>query len=195
MSKIESKPFTSKTITDIMGEDDGEDKQELGNIHVRKMYKNGDGTYTVACENYVILSHYDRDRGYTFTYRYTDIPVFRIKSDATVVWATAIKKKQKSYNDAAYFLSYASQQIGDDLYIVFNGHKEEMTRKMSNPDNAMVYLTTIDSKGTQKSQPLFSTKEIDYTVVPKSNFMLDNDKFVMLTVDGLKYRYARIDLK
>lgn len=191
---VASKAFTQQTINDILGEDEGEDKAEIGNIHVRKMFHNNDGTYTLACENYVILSHYSRDNGYTFSYRYTDIPVFRIKDDASVVWATAIKKKQVSSNDAAYFLSYVAQPVGDNLEIVFNGNKNEMTKKMSNPDNAMVYLTTIDAAGKQTSKPLFSTKEVDYTVVPKSNFLLDGNRIVMLTVDGLKYRYARLDL-
>lgn len=194
VAKMSSKPFTQKNITDILGEDDGDDKAELGNIHVRKAFTNPDGTFTLACENYVIISRYDRDHGFTFHYRYTDIPVFRIKDDATIVWAMAIKKKQKSYNDGAQYVSYVSHMTGDNLQILFNGNKNDMTGKMKNPDNAMVYRATVDKNGAMTSQPLFSTKEIDYTAVPKSNFLYDENSIILLTMDGLKYRYARVDL-
>ncbi len=193
LSKKAFKDFTSAVIESILGED-AEDKPELGNIHIRAAYKNANGSYTLLTENFSIVTSSGSSGSMSFSYRYTNIPVFNIKEDASVAWSTVVKKKQVSANDGARYLSFAHQQVGDEIYLVLNGNRKDMASRMSNTDNAMVYIVKIDAKGDKTINPLFNTKEIDTTLLPKTTKKFDDKTLLFMSNDGLKYRFGKISL-
>ncbi len=196
LGKKSAKDFTEKVIGDVLGSDEDADKKpELGNIHIRKVFPNSDGTYTIVAENYQILTGKGDYGSINFSYHYYDIPLFRVNDDASIEWATAVHKKQKSSNDGANMLSCVCQYSNDNIYLIFNGGRKAMEKMMWNPDNAMVYCSKIDGTGKVTSSPLYSTKETDFTVVPKTSYLLSDNQIVLYTVDGLKYKFARVDLK
>jgi hypothetical protein len=166
----------------------------LGNIHIRAAYKNKNGTYTLLTENFSIVTSSNSNGTINFSYRYTNIPVFNIKEDASVAWSTVVKKKQVSVNDGARYLSFAHQQVGDDIYLILNGNRKDITARMGNTDNAMVYVVKIDSNGEKTINPLFNTKEIDTTLLPKTTKKFDEKTLLFMSNDGLKYRFGKINL-
>ncbi len=193
LSKKSSKDFTPAVIQSILG-DDAEDKPELGNIHIRTAYKNNNGSYTLVTENFSIVTSSGSNGSMNFSYRYTNIPVFNIKEDASVAWSTVVKKRQVSSNDGARYLSFAHQKAGDDIYLIMNGNKKELSQRMGNTDNAMVYIVKVNSTGELSTNPLFSTKEIDTTLLPKTTKIFDDKTLLFMSNDGLKYRFGKITL-
>jgi hypothetical protein len=129
-----------------------------------------------------------------FSYRYTNIPIFNIKEDASVAWSGVVTKKQVSSNDGARYLSFAHQRAGDNIYLILNGNKKDISQRMANKDNAMVYIVKINGAGEISTNPLFSTKEIDTTLLPKTTKKFDDRNLLFMSNDGLKYRFGKITL-
>ncbi|HAP00499.1 MAG TPA: hypothetical protein DCQ93_01115 [Bacteroidetes bacterium] len=194
VTKKANKDFTPTVISSILGDDEGDDDPEIGNIHIRKVFSNTDGTHTLVAENYVIITNYNNN-SFNFTYRYYDASIFRIKDDASVVWSTAVHKKQKSINDGAKFLSFVSQDVDGNVVLIFNGHKDDPAKKLTNIDNAKVYVAKVDASGKQTVEALFSTKEMDTQAQPKTSYLMNGNEIVLYCMDGLNYRFAKVTLK
>lgn len=194
ISKKANKDFTSTVLASILGTDDGDDDPEIGNIHIRKVFSNSDGTHTLVAENYVIITR-NNNNSIEFVYRYYDASIFRIQDDASVVWSTAVNKKQKSFNDGAKFLSFVCQNVDGNIVLIFNGQKDDPTKKMANINNAKAYLTKVDAKGKQTTEALFSTKEMDTEAQPKTSYLLNGHEIILYCMDGLAYRFAKVTIK
>jgi hypothetical protein len=193
LSKKSFKDFTPAVIESILG-DDADDKPELGNIHIRAAYKNNNDSYTLLTENFSIVTSSNSGGSMNFSYRYTNIPIFNIKEDASVAWSGVVTKKQVSSNDGARYLSFAHQRAGDNIYLILNGNKKDISQRMANKDNAMVYIVKINGAGEISTNPLFSTKEIDTTLLPKTTKKFDDRNLLFMSNDGLKYRFGKITL-
>ncbi len=194
VTKKANKDFTSTVIASILGDDEGDDDPEIGNIHIRKVFTNDDGTHSLVAENYIIMTR-SNNNSIEFVYRYYDASIFRIRDDASVVWSTAVHKKQKSISDGAKFLSFICQNVKGNIILVFNGHKEDPTKKMVNINNAKAYITKVDATGKQSTEALFSTKEIDTEAQPKTSYLLNGNEIIIYCTDGLAYRFAKITVK
>lgn len=185
--------FTSAHAAAIVGEADDDDEPEISNLHLRNIYKNTDGSYTLIGEMYTILTSYSNG-GWSFSYRYTNIVAIRMTDDGVFRWITAVVKKQKSTNDGARFLSYTSQQVGDNIYLIFNGNKKDVTKAMLNPEQANAYAATLDANGKMTLKTLFNANEEDTKMLPKASFLLDNGKIVTYNIDGKQFRFGFIKL-
>lgn len=136
----------------------------------------------------------------TYHYYYNDIIVISISPDGKIEWKEKIAKRQHSTNDSGYFSSYVLMVDDDKLRFIFNDNGENLfykdgdkihnfTRKLK---RAMVSMVTMDSRGVQKREALFTALESGVLVRPKVSEQVSDDELVIYGQWKKYYRFAKM---
>jgi hypothetical protein len=120
------------------------------------------------------------------------ILVFNITRDGKVGWVKPIPKKQLTFGDGALFSSVISEMSKGNLYLIYNAHKDDVTKTMSNPGTSVSYITKISSTGEEKTERLFNSKEEATVMTPRINYKPGGDRIIIHNVKGKNFKLAEI---
>lgn len=109
--------------------------------------------------------------------------------DGKVDWGEKVIKRQSC---GTGFASFASIVQGDKLHLLFNDHhknannntKEKYKRLERNKGNSNLVMVTLDAKGDQKKEVLFTAEDKDCWAQPRHNWLISPNEMVILGVDS-----------
>lgn len=175
-------------------------KYNLDNIIIKDT-----GGAVLIGEQYFINTSTSMSDGKMYTnyhYHYNDIMVINISSEGKIEWAEKIPKKQVSINDGGFFSSYALSVIKDKLYFVFNDHPknrsytgQEKLYTYNKPSKSEVVLVTLNHKGEQTKETLFSVKEKNIISRPSVCEQISENEMILFGQKKKTQRLAKISFE
>lgn len=145
------------------GKDVSRLEYDLNNIVTR----DDGGAILIAEQFYQFTTSYVTSDGgsrSTTTYNFNEIIIISKSSEGKIEWTKKIPKKQITVDDLGIYSSYALAVANNKMYFLFNDHPRNLSfngegeiQYMSILDQTNVVLVTVDSKGNDKKQLLYST--------------------------------------
>lgn len=160
--------------------------------------KDDGGAILVAEQIYV----FHGGAGSTNYYHYNDILAVSINPDASIDWVKRIPKVQVS--NSRDFLGSSIGVFEDKMYFIFNDNRKNFNIKkkegkiylMQNIGNAVVNLTTLDSRGNMNTEILFTDKtDAKNHLRPYFSYQYDKDKMLIFTQTKNQYKMGTVIFK
>lgn len=183
---------------------------ELYEYDLDRIILRGDGGAILIGEQYYIkkinTSYTDatgrfRSRSITYYY-YNDIIAVNISPEGEIEWAEKIQKKQTTSSDGGFYSSYAMAVVKNKLYFVFNDNPRNIERNssgrvynFSGGRESLVVLVTVNARGEQKREPLFSTAEAEVIIRPKVSSQVAQRKMILFGQKRKNQRFAQLIFK
>ncbi|MEL7003934.1 MAG: hypothetical protein AAFN93_14525, partial [Bacteroidota bacterium] len=183
---------------------------ELYEYDLDRIILRGDGGAILIGEQYYIKtvtsSYTDvngtfRNRSITYYY-YNDIIAINISPSGEIEWAEKIRKEQTTSSDGGFYSSYAMAVVKNKLYFIFNDNPKNIDRRGNDRvytyyggRESLVVLVTMNAKGEQKREPLFSTAESEVIIRPKVSKQVARNKMILFGQKRKNQRFAQLTFK
>lgn len=164
-----------------------------------------DGSFIITAEeDYVVTYTYTDSNGNTKTrtiYNANNVLITKLSTSGEIEWVQNVRKRQAVSNPIVN--SYVPCQDQNNLYLVFNSHKDNMNTAKTydagkivaftgNSKKTFAEVVSVDLKnGEYKREMLFSPKESNTYIVPSLSEMVDNTCYVY-SVKGKKKQFTTI---
>jgi len=133
-------------------------------------------------------------------YVYSDIVLFSISPEYEIEWYQKIPKSQVTKNDDGFYSSFFVQQTAERLLFVFNDHVKNLNlveagkAKSFNGkmNEAVAVAVTVDYNGNVGKTRLFSAKQEDIILRPKSCGRGLADEMVIFAQTKTHQRYGKV---
>ena len=198
--------FARDFLIQFMNEKKISKGKELADYDLKHLVMRDDGGAVLVAEEFyeVLIQSYDpQTRMYTYTYYYyyNNIIVISINPSGEIAWAQKIPKYQMSRNDGGYYSSFAFAVSGSNMYFMFNDHPRNLKiadsknyRYMNNPKKSVAILVTLDSRGNQQRQAMFSNRDLKIVLRPKSFMQLNEKRMVLYGEKGHVFKLADVKI-
>lgn len=177
--------------------------QELYGYDLDELILKKEGGFVLIGEQFYVTTYQDyntNSRSYTTHYRYhfNDIIAVNVDEKGNIIWGEKIGKTQTSTDDYGHLLSYGLMVDNDKLHFIFNDNKKNVDYDgngrpipMTNM-NRSTLLVSLDKKGKESRQLLFTRDESESYAIPKVSRQISNDALIMYFQRGGKRRFAKI---
>jgi hypothetical protein len=188
-------------FTEFLGSRRGSKATEISELHIRKIYPQGDGSVTFIAERYFIdvvnnngggVGNIGQMANQTFTFNYEDIMVFNMKQTGEMNWCRKVPKYQTTVNDGAFFNSFCSATKDGNIYLMYNGHRDDPDNQMSNTRRCTAYISKVDVSGNLTTEKLFNAREEEVTMTPRFHLERADGSIFMHNIRNSDFRFATI---
>lgn len=196
--------FARDFLVQFMSEKKASKGKELYDYDLKHLVLRDDGGAVLVAEQFyeVLVQTYDpQTRMYTYTYYYyyNDIIVISVDPSGQIAWAKKIPKYQVSRNDGGYYSSFAFAVSGNKLFFMFNDNPRNLKitdsgkyRYMNNPKKSVAVLVTMDSRGNQERQSMFSNKDLKIVLRPKLFMQVNEKRMILYGEKGSVFKLADV---
>lgn len=172
ITKENYRKFSTKELTAFMSGWKAEKGAAINCMSLGNILINAKGGYVLVGELYYlkVVEYYNTRTGqttYKYTYTYNSLMVANTNSDLNIVWLSIVPKKQITSNDYGRLSSYAMMIKGDNIYILFNDHPDNLAKLKSDESltnfnykkNYICLITMTPDGKFKKSAPFKSDYE------------------------------------
>lgn len=193
--------FDTRFQIEMEGAKKGAKGKEIGDLHVRKMFPNADGTITYIAEKYWIEAHDNNNNSmlasalgsYNFYYNYEDILLFNMTIDGKMNWVKKVLKYQRTLNDGGLYNSFIATKKGDDIFLLYNANRNNPDDLMANPNKAVAYVTKVDKNGNAATENLFNAREVEVIMTPRIHYKASDSKIIIHNIKDSEYKFAEVN--
>lgn len=168
---------------------DKKDDYEPGNLYVRDVVLEKDGSILISLEEYFVRlnSYYDpssKTSRQTYTYFYNDILAVRINAAGDFQWVRKIAKNQRGSrgrgtmsfklisDETGYYFLYLDNLKNLEL------KEDETPRKHVDGLGGQVFVSKIDNAGNVTKEVVFNTRSEDVMIFPTEFTKINSNQFI-----------------
>jgi hypothetical protein len=118
--------------------------------------------------------------------------VFNMKQTGEMNWCRKIPKYQTTVNDGAFFNSFCSATKDGNIYLMYNGHRDDPDNQMSNTRRCTAYISKVDVSGNLTTEKLFNAREEEVTMTPRFHLERADGSIFMHNIRNSDFRFATI---
>ena len=179
--------------------------KEIENIKLVNVFHKENGDILAMAQIYEsVYSSIVKKSGETVertTHLYDDILILKINKSKELLWGENIQKKQITTNDNGRYSSFGVFNKDDDLYFLFNDHKDNnhilenqvhKIKGMNTPQLAYTTLVHVYSDGVTHRSHLYETKDLQVIQRPRFNYKLNDSEMLIYEEKGFKYRWGKL---
>ncbi len=165
------------------------DDYEPGNLYVRDVVIEKDGSILISLEEYFVKdnSYYDpssRSSRYSVTYHYNDILAVKVNASGTFEWVRKIAKNQQGArgrgtmsfklisDETGYYFLYLDNLKNLEL------SEDETPRKHVDGMGGQVFVSKIDNAGKVTKDVVFNTRSEDVMIFPTGFTKINGNQFI-----------------
>lgn len=181
------------------------DEVELYEYDLDKLLVGKDGSAILVGEQYFMeettTTMYVNGRmtyNTIYHYYYNDIIAVKINPEGQIEWTEKVSKSQHTTNDGGFFSSYTLAILKGRICFFFNDHPENVNYKgVGRPlpyraKESVVIMASLDQRGAQTRQPVFSLREVDVITRPKVCEQVSNREVILFGQRRKTQQFARV---
>ena len=196
--------FDKDLLAKFIGVKEVNKGEEEYNLGADAILFHNDGTAYLIGEEYwmQVISNFNPRNNLeydTYVNHANNILIVNFAANASVVWTKCIVKNQELANSGKFYSSYSVQEVGKKLFFMYNDNSKNLKiqdpnkyKTMSNPYKSVAMLITIDEKGNEQRNPLFSAKDLDVTLRPMLSFQVNPTTMIIYGEKLKKYKFGRV---
>ncbi|HYG02029.1 MAG TPA: hypothetical protein VD927_06255 [Chryseosolibacter sp.] len=168
-------------------------ENELYEYDLDRLIVGKDGSAILLGEQYYVTTQTHtsfvngRTQSYTSThFYYNDIIAVKVDPSGKIEWSEKIAKRQHTVDDGGFYSSYTMAIVKGQLCFIFNDDPRNVSYsgvgKVVNyrgGKESLVMLVTLDQKGKQRRQPLFSSADLEVITRPKVCEQITNNEVIL----------------
>ncbi len=186
-AQVHTSSFDVSFLSKFRGELKENNNRELLNYGINRIILRRDGGAVIIAEGVSTsyTSYYDYFSQMYITHRYYlygNVMTISLNPDGSIMWGDVITKEQESRDDGAYYSSYCTNIYANKMYFVYNKYIG---------DHPSVLLSSINSKGEQKTDVLFNEEE-KVVMIPLGGKQVAEDELVIPAIREGKLRFVKI---
>lgn len=200
------KAFEKDFLLEFMPEKKVKKGKELNDFYFDHFLIREDGSALMVAEQYYMITNYYWDPylytyNYTYQYYYNDIILVNIEANGSISWTKKIPKKQLSANDGGYYSSYAFGSDGKKACIVFNDNLgnlelrkkgEAPVKTMFKPSKSQAIKVTVDEKGNENYQAVYSDNDDKLILRPKFFFENESGSLILMGTRASEFKFGKL---
>lgn len=196
----DTEEFSKTFLAEFIGDKKAERGNGLRDFVLSDIIRRNDGGLMLVGEQFFIKTVCYTSSGNTRCndyYYYNDIIVVNINSKGEIEWNARVPKRSMDSQNG-FYLSYALAVKGNQVYFIYNENQKNLTitdprmLKNVNISSSVAVLAHINSKGDVSREVLFTSKESQAYLRPKTCKQLNPNQMIILGVKGKNTQWGKL---